>query len=148
MISEKICPKCKVVKPSKAYSISRSTKDGINWACKVCHNAYVVKRYRELKGAGKLISSVLASWFKTVPCMDCGSLYPYHIMDFDHRPEELKSFGLAKIGGRLVNKDRMIKVLSEIAKCDYVCSNCHRNRTHIRVTTRNKEVEKNDYEKL
>jgi hypothetical protein len=47
-------------------------------------------------------------------------------MDFDHRPDEVK---LGSVGS--FRKDR-VALLSEAAKCDVVCSNCHRIRTSKR----------------
>jgi len=48
-------------------------------------------------------------------------------MDFDHRDGRLKKFGLNSV--HRVTKQA---ILREIAKCDVVCSNCHRERTHRR----------------
>ena len=61
------------------------------------------------------------------PCTDCGQHYPYYVMDFDHR--ENKSFGLA----RAIMYTGWQKILKEIKKCDLVCANCHRKRTHKRI---------------
>jgi len=61
---------------------------------------------------------------KAVPCMDCGQRYPAYVMDLDHRPGEEKLFILGNRGNRNVGKVR-----AEIAKCDPVCANCHRERT-------------------
>lgn len=48
--------------------------------------------------------------------------------DFDHRPGETKRFSVG------VNVRRNWNViLDEIAKCDVVCSNCHRVRTLARI---------------
>ena len=63
---------------------------------------------------------------KARPCTDCGIEYPYYVMDFDHRGG--KSFNIATAGYKIGRK----KLLAEIAKCDVVCSNCHRERTHAR----------------
>lgn len=63
---------------------------------------------------------------KAQPCADCGKQYPYWVMDFDHRPGEDK---VCDVGG---SKSRA-KRLAEAKKCDIVCSNCHRERTHNRV---------------
>ena len=64
---------------------------------------------------------------KSVPCMDCGVSYPHYVMDFDHRNPKEKHFVLAEAADNNVSWER-IKV--EISKCDVVCSNCHRIRTH------------------
>jgi hypothetical protein len=60
------------------------------------------------------------------PCKDCGRFYPHYVMDFDH------------LGNKVMNVSRMIgykreRIEQEIAKCDLVCSNCHRIRTHTPV---------------
>lgn len=61
---------------------------------------------------------------KDFPCRDCGRSFPHYVMDLDHRPGEEKLFqlGTPKYSIRLV--------LAEIKKCDPVCANCHRERTH------------------
>ena len=61
---------------------------------------------------------------KDAPCMDCGIKYPYYVMDFDHvRGEKLKP----------LSQLPMHKMDEEVAKCDLVCSNCHRERTQSRL---------------
>lgn len=64
---------------------------------------------------------------KTKPCMDCGQRYPSYVMDFDHREPKLKISTISKIIRDMWSKDR---ILSEIEKCDLICANCHRIRTH------------------
>lgn len=58
-------------------------------------------------------------------CVDCKVKYPPYVMDFDHRDPSQKSFILAS-GATKAYKD----ALEETMKCDLVCSNCHRVRTH------------------
>lgn len=74
------------------------------------------------KSRDKLRQAVIDA--KDVPCMDCGIKYPSYVMDFDHREDKL--FDVS----RGVNDYGMKKLLAEIAKCDVVCANCHRFRTH------------------
>ena len=59
------------------------------------------------------------------PCMDCGVEYPHYVMDFDHRPDEAKSCEPT----RLYTLQSWHKARTEVAKCDVVCANCHRERT-------------------
>lgn len=66
--------------------------------------------------------------FKDVPCADCGGKFPPVCMDFDH-VRGTKKFNMAKA------VHRSLKAIDEeIAKCDVVCSNCHRIRTASRLT--------------
>lgn len=60
---------------------------------------------------------------KEKPCADCKVQYPYYVMDYDHLSD--KEFTIAKMGKRIGYK----KLLAELAKCEVVCSNCHRKRT-------------------
>lgn len=64
---------------------------------------------------------------KVAPCQDCGGVFPPVCMDFDHRPGEVKIAGISAMV--FFTKER---VNSELAKCDLVCSNCHRIRTNAR----------------
>jgi len=70
---------------------------------------------------------------KSHPCTDCGRVYPSYVMDFDHVRGE-------KIGevGQMIHR-RWEIIEAEIAKCDLVCSNCHRMRTHERKERRRKQ---------
>lgn len=62
---------------------------------------------------------------KMQPCADCGIQYSPWIMDFDHRDPSKKSFCIS------VKYSWSIDSLKEeIAKCDVVCSNCHRERSY------------------
>jgi hypothetical protein len=69
---------------------------------------------------------------KNVPCADCGVQYPPHVMDFDHLDKATK----VDIPSRIVNSLSMKKLVTEIAKCEVVCSNCHRQRTFDRITAK------------
>ena len=62
---------------------------------------------------------------KDVPCMDCGIKYPPYVMDFDHRDPTDKVINIAN--AKFWSRKRL---QSEVDKCDVVCSNCHRERTH------------------
>ncbi len=62
------------------------------------------------------------------PCADCHHKFHFAAMDFDHREGELKEFNVA----RMYTLGSLKRVLCEMAKCDIVCSNCHRVRTYNR----------------
>jgi hypothetical protein len=61
------------------------------------------------------------------PCADCKIQYPYYVMDFDHVRGK-KHANVMELVQTLSKK----KIDEELAKCEIVCSNCHRVRTHMR----------------
>ena len=64
---------------------------------------------------------------KALPCKDCNLSYPSYVMDFDHVRGK-KRFTIGTNAFRM----GIGPLLKEIKKCDVVCSNCHRERTHRR----------------
>lgn len=65
---------------------------------------------------------------KERPCADCGVQYPYYVMDLDHARGD-KILNMAVTVARGFSDE---EILAEIAKCDVVCANCHRERTFQR----------------
>lgn len=71
---------------------------------------------------------------KKKPCVDCKKTYPSYVMDFDHTKDD-KKFNISsstRRGGSLET------VQKEIDKCEVVCANCHRIRTHHRSSKKNR----------
>jgi hypothetical protein len=67
---------------------------------------------------------------KSEPCADCGQRYPPYVMDFDHvGPKTANISGLVFT----VSTERLLR---EVAVCEVVCANCHRERTHSRSEAR------------
>ena len=59
---------------------------------------------------------------KTLKCSKCGESR-YYVLDFHHRSRAKKN----KDVSRMANECYSLKViLKEIAKCDVLCANCHR----------------------
>ena len=141
MAARKIkCSTCKTIKAVRFFAKNSTRKFGYNKVCKSCKNSYNKIWYANNSTKHRL--AVTANKEKTRkevreairkikarPCMDCGVSYPYYVMDFDHRDARQKSWSIgAKVGGGIT----LSKILKEIEKCDVVCSNCHRERTHVR----------------
>ena len=62
---------------------------------------------------------------KALSCVDCGLPFkdkPW-LVDFHHKDPALKLFEISNFGSR--SKEI---ILLEVAKCDALCSNCHRTR--------------------
>ncbi len=91
--------------------------------------------YREIN-KDKIKEQSIGLWIKRkyegIPCMDCEGVFPFYVMDFDHRPEEVKEFKISDNAIHRATSERIAKWMKEIDKCDLVCSNCHRERTFDR----------------
>lgn len=85
---------------------------------------YLVRKSQVKKAAQEYIREL-----KKDPCMDCGKKYPYYVMDFDHRDSEIK---VTNIASAVAKSWGLKRIMDEIDKCDLICSNCHRERTHKR----------------
>ena len=70
----------------------------------------------------------LQAYKEKMGCVDCAKDFPHYVLEFDHRPE-FKKFGVVS---RILKKYGPEKAWEEVAKCDVVCSNCHKLRTHYR----------------
>jgi hypothetical protein len=61
-------------------------------------------------------------------CADCEKKYPYYVMEYDHLDSEKKT----RCVSISVNYGSFKTLQKEIDKCELVCSNCHKERTHQR----------------
>lgn len=61
------------------------------------------------------------------PCEDCGLFYPACVMEYDHVSDD-KSETVSRM---CTNMSSMKVIMAEIKKCELLCANCHRVRTHI-----------------
>lgn len=111
---------------------------GLQSKCRECQKEYKRKHYvrnkevylAKAKAYDAKVKSFVDDLKGSSPCMDCGISYPAHVMDFDHRPGEVKLFEIADAVSSLGLS--LKRILPEAAKCDIVCANCHRIRTYSR----------------
>ena len=121
-----ICTKCKKEKGNNfpLNGTKNRGKEGLkqthSW-CRDCHKFKMVAKRAERR---KLLDLL-----KTKPCADCQKSYPPYVMDFDHLPGTEKRFAIGQDCTKSI-KD----IVDEAYKCELVCSNCHRIRTHMRRT--------------
>jgi hypothetical protein len=132
----KMCPQCGEEKDISEFA--RKGVDRLQSWCKPCTNKRNSRMYREsphiktrLLAANKErkrgLDRILKEQ-KDVPCFDCGMRFPAECMDFDHREGVEKKFNISQASRRY----GLPSILEEIAKCEVVCSNCHRIRTKRR----------------
>jgi hypothetical protein len=90
------------------------------------HHQDQLERVRKNNARYRKEKRVVLDQAKDQPCTDCGRRYPSYVMDFDHvRGEKVENVA------RMLSWS-MEDILKEIAKCEVVCANCHRQRTHQR----------------
>ena len=132
-VNQRRCARCRQVKPLSDFARKRA--NDYQPYCRPCQSEYKKEHYHKNKGS--YFASVRRRTIqlqtelrnaKDKPCADCGIKYPYYVMDFDHRD------GVEKRGAmsRFLKRHSRQALLEEIAKCDVVCSNCHRERTYQR----------------
>lgn len=104
--------------------------------CALCGERKAITEFRskrsKCKQCDKQVREKLKSYIdelKNQPCTDCGQTYPSYVMDFDHLDGYTKHKNVAD----LIGERTSIRVIrNELAKCELVCANCHRIRTHTR----------------
>ena len=69
----------------------------------------------------------LTEYLRTHPCVDCGET-DRDVLDFDH-VRGVKLFGIATVMRKGYSLESLI---SEVAKCEVRCANCHRKVTRKR----------------
>jgi hypothetical protein len=121
-----------------AYQRHRRRKENCE-QCKKAHTDYKGRR-TGVKNPRSPVSkiqgriAVIEEKLRRGSCMDCGLKVTrdnYICFDFDHREPALKSFAISA-----KRKDVSKALLeAEFDKCDLVCANCHRLRTHLQFKT-------------
>lgn len=115
------CNKCKLKTEDNSLFVKRKDRSsGYRNICKNCHR----KRGKKYNKKHRKNRREIIREAKNKPCTDCGIKYPYYVMDFDHREDKKFSISSAP------HKYTIQEILDEIKKCEVVCSNCHRQRTH------------------
>lgn len=100
------------------------SKGTIAYYCGENQRSKATKRQRDRR---RTISDYLKKLKQESLCADCGEDYPYWVMDFDHLENKEFSLSAYRRTGKTFEE-----VKKEIVKCEIVCSNCHRTRTHTR----------------
>jgi len=132
--THKTCSGCCVVKPIKEFNFKYRAKGVRHSYCRECGKRLTRSHYKRNKRSylkrnlrAYAERRQLVPEAKSRPRADCGVHYPYYVMDFDHGDGWLKEFSL-----NALHRVTKRAILREIEKCDVVCSNCHRERTHRR----------------
>ncbi len=126
--SAKKCCRCTEYKPIEDFII-RKPNEARTWRvlwCAPCREKPRRINVDEATGFTYKDKRAFIQSLKAKPCHDCGQQFHFSAMDFDHVRGD-KQFNLAAPAGWVYDE-----ILAEVAKCDVVCSNCHRVRTFNR----------------
>lgn len=132
----RFCPRCGLDRPLGAFGVRRESGRPTAW-CRECKTRYDGDSYQRNGAVRRAAAAArnagvrarnrrLLEAAKNVPCMDCGERYPPFVMDLDHVRGD-KQDNVSLMAGTGASE---AAIMEEIAKCDVVCANCHRERTH------------------
>jgi hypothetical protein len=137
VMPDRTCTKCGSTKPQEDFY--KKTPTLYRSECKDCHKAAMRPRsqahyrankvyYRERNRARTMAIVDYLREYKTGKlCADCRLPHPYWRLEFDHLRD--KDAELSYVRALRWSFERIKR---EIDKCELVCANCHRDRTHRR----------------
>lgn len=128
----RFCKSCESHKDEQDFN---RKGNGYQSQCRLCQRSWYKKYYDEVpkererlllknKEAKNKIREKIKKIKEETPCTDCGKHFPYFVMDFDHQRN--KEFTISTN----IYKKSWSDIEKEIEKCELVCANCHRIRTH------------------
>lgn len=121
---------------NSCYSIETIQKE-IEKCDLLCANCHRMREYKRAIALGKIGNKNIdreanrqyVNKVKDSPCCDCGERFIPFVMDLDHIEDFNK---INTISGMVSQGWPLDKIKKEIEKCEIVCANCHRIRTHNR----------------
>lgn len=125
-----VCSRCKLDLSPECFSRSLTRKRGLHGYCKKCQKEYKNTHYannREdyIEKKSRLREET-REWFRDIKsklfCGRCGENHPA-CLDFHHKDPTVKDIGVSQAVCDGWSRER---ILIEIAKCEILCSNCHR----------------------
>ena len=132
----RVCGTCLAEKPKSCFY--RKTGGKLFRRCKKCQNlatrgayqariGYHRNRSRNNKRQRRSLFRDKLVELKNNPCTDCGQVFHWAAMDFDH-VRGRKKFNISQ-----AQDIPWHKIEQELKKCELVCANCHRIRSHGRL---------------
>jgi hypothetical protein len=131
----KECRSCKQVKEFSFFNKRSASVDGFSATCKQCKHLLYIKRYKVVSEyrikkvrARTIQNQEVVNQIKTQQgCQVCGLKdFRAWLFDFDHLGDK------KTLVSRMVSH-KLDRILEEAAKCQVLCSNCHRQITYERL---------------
>lgn len=133
----KRCAHCKEFKPEEEFAYSNKLLKTRQKHCRDCmkkFNRKVYERRSEVKKeqvkSDKLrrvaeSKQFIWDYLLTHPCVQCGERDPI-VLEFDH----IKGRKVRAVSDMAILGYSIDSIREEIEKCQVLCSNCHRRKTH------------------
>jgi len=115
-----VCAHCHSLRTFAALLERRRQSDPEDWAPGT--SPHIARKRERWRANARMLDRI-----RDVPCADCSRRFPPCAMQFDHRDGTAKMRAVT----RTINRSPAT-ILAEVAKCDIVCANCHRDRTYRR----------------
>jgi len=138
-MADRRCPRCETSKAEEDFPWRDKAHTRRQSYCRECQNSAWTDWYASPKNRDRHLGLVaarrrrriarhqkLVNEQKKQPCADCGLVFPPHVMDFDHLGDKTGEIS------RFVYQVGTERLVQELEKCEAVCANCHRLRTHRR----------------
>jgi hypothetical protein len=129
------CTQCGISGGAETFHRSGRSPDGLHAWCKRCLSKRNKKAAREnpgmwgryKSGARRSRSQFIADLKSDRGCMFCRERHPA-CLEFHHRDPDHKHATVSQMRDRAATRER---IEAEIAKCDVLCSNCHRKLHYV-----------------
>lgn len=135
---KKICNTCNEEKSTDDFYFRNKKEGKLHGRCKICseQSRKNKEHYEKYKDDYKARSKVrkkkvinentdhLLAYLEHHPCVDCGNTNPI-VLEFDHLDRKEKEFTISS----KMSDYSWDRIMTEIKKCEVVCSNCHKIRT-------------------
>ena len=126
----KKCTKCLEVKPLDDFYFKSKLKGLRHNTCKACQKGFSQVHYAKNRAnyyanrdkQRKLLKAYILDVRKSSKCLRCGESR-WYVLDFHHRDPKEKDDNITNLVYCSGSKKR---IDAEIAKCDILCANCHR----------------------
>lgn len=131
---KKFCSNCQKEKNIEEFRPNKTKKDGYQHYCIECDKVFqkewyiknkerLIKKAKEnnTKNAVEMRQLVL-DYLKHNSCVRCGESNIL-VLEFDHLKD--KKFNIAQLANKWKEE-----LLAEMAKCQVLCANCHKIKTH------------------
>jgi ribosome-binding protein aMBF1 (putative translation factor) len=138
----KTCELCGKMKSEVNFTKLKTGR--LHTYCKSClriqNRKYAAKENRKRSSKEYIIAQK-----DNKPCTDCGEIFRYWMLDFDHvHGDKTKNVSILQ--------NRALKqIKEEIEKCELVCVNCHRIRTHNKrnaIENKQEKIDQIDLQKI